>query len=77
MGRGERQLGRARRNMRQFLRRVEREWWRERIEECENACNSGRMGEMYKILIEIRDWEEGMEGATECGHNSGRIQRAF
>ena len=31
------QLGRARRNMRQFLRRVEREWWRERIEECENA----------------------------------------
>ena len=34
------QLGRARRNMRQFMRRVEREWWRERIEECENACNS-------------------------------------
>ena len=28
------QLGRARRNMRQFLRRVEREWWRERIEKC-------------------------------------------
>ena len=47
------QLGRARRNMRQFLRRVEREWWRERIEECEIACNSGRMGEMYKILKEI------------------------
>ena len=47
------QLGRARRNMRQFMRRVEREWWRERIEECEIACNSGRMGEMYKILKEI------------------------
>ena len=47
------QLGRARRNMRQFLRRVEREWWRERIEECEIARNSGRMGEMHKILKEI------------------------
>ena len=45
--------------MRQFLRRVEREWWRERIEECENACNSGRMGEMYKILKEIgrKEWK--------------------
>ena len=54
------QSGRARRNMRQFLRRVEREWWRERIEECENACNSGRMGEMYKILKEIgrKEWKE-------------------
>ena len=47
------QLRRARRNMRQFLRRVEREWWRERIEECENACNLGRMCEMYTILKEI------------------------
>ena len=46
-------LGRERQNMRQFLRRVEREWWRERIEECEIACNSGRMGEMHKILKEI------------------------
>ena len=53
------QLGRARRNIRQFLRRVEREWWRERIEECEIACNSGRMGEMYKILKEIgrKEWK--------------------
>ena len=53
------QLGRARRNMRQFLRKVEREWWRERIEECENACNLGRMGEMYKILKEIgrKEWK--------------------
>ena len=47
------QLGRARRNMRHFLRRVERELCRERIEECENASNSGRMGEMYKILKDI------------------------
>ena len=53
------QLGRARRNMRQFLRRVERERWRERIEEYEFACNSGRMGEMYKILKEDekKEWK--------------------
>ena len=53
------QLRRARRNMRQFLRRVEREWWRERIEEYETECNSGRMGEMYKILKEIgrKEWK--------------------
>ena len=65
------QLGRARRNMRQFLRRVEREWWRKRIAECEIACNSGRKGEMYKILG--KDWKEGMEGAAECGNNCGRV----
>ena len=53
------QLRRARWNMRQFLRRVEREWWRVRIEECEIACNSGRMGEMYKILKDIgrKEWK--------------------
>ena len=53
------QLGWARRNTRQFLRRVEREWLRERIEEYEIACNSGRMGEMHKILKEIgkKEWK--------------------
>ena len=35
------------------------EWWRERIKEGETACNSGRMGEMYKILKEIgrKEWK--------------------
>ena len=47
------QLRRAGRDMRQSLRRVERKWWCERIEECETACHSSRMGEMYKILKEI------------------------
>ena len=50
MGRRERATRTGRRNMKQFLRRLEREWWRERIEECEITCNSGRMGEMYKIF---------------------------
>ena len=45
--------------MRQFLRRVEREWWCERIEECEVACNSGQLGRMYKILKVIyrKEWK--------------------
>ena len=54
------QLRRARRNMRQFLRRVEREWWRERIEECKNACNLGRMGEMYK------EGQQALPGQSHC-----------
>ena len=64
------QLGRARRDMKQFLRRVEREWWRERIFEI--ACNCGRLGEMFKILKEIGK-KEGMEGAAEFGNNCGRV----
>ena len=45
--------------MRQFLRRLEREWWGERIEECEVACNSGKLGSMYKILKAIgrKEWK--------------------
>ena len=53
------QLGRARRTMRQFLRRVEREWWCERIKGCEIACNSGQIGKMYKIFKAIgrKEWK--------------------
>ena len=40
----------ARRRMRNFLREVERDWWREKVVECENACRDGRIGEMYDIL---------------------------
>lgn len=45
--------------MRVFLRRLEREWWEERIRECEEACNRGRVGEMYAILKEVgkRSWK--------------------
>ena len=44
--------------MRQFLRKEAREWWCERIEECEIACNYGRIGRMYKILKAIgrKEW---------------------
>ena len=52
-------LREVRRRMRVFLRRLEREWWEERIRECEEACNRGRVGEMYAILKEVgkRSWK--------------------
>ena len=45
--------------MRQFPKRVESDWWHERIEECEIAFNSDRIGGMYKILKEIgrKEWK--------------------
>ena len=50
----------ARRNLRVRLRGLEREWWDERITECEEACRSGRMGDMYKILKKIgtKGWKK-------------------
>ena len=42
-----------RREMKRMLRRLESEWWNERIRECEDACNEGRVGDMYKCLRKI------------------------
>ena len=39
--------------MKRGMRRLEREWWDERIRECEEACTEGRVGEMYKCLRKI------------------------
>ena len=36
--------------MKTTLRQWEREWWENIIEECEEACHRGRVGEMYRIL---------------------------
>ena len=36
--------------MKRFLKGLEREWWRGVIEECEEACARGRIGDMYKCL---------------------------
>ena len=43
-------LKKAWRRMRVFLRRLEREWWEERIKECEAAFSRGRVDDMYAIL---------------------------
>ena len=43
----------ARRRLKRELRRLESEWWQERINECEEACAEGRVGDMYKCLRKI------------------------
>ena len=43
----------ARKEVKRFMRRIEREWWSERINECKDACDRGRIGDMYKCLRRI------------------------
>ena len=43
----------ARKEVKRFMRRIEREWWTERINECKEACDRGRIGDMYKCLRKI------------------------
>ena len=43
----------ARKEVRRYLRRIERNWWEERIEECREACERGKIGDMYKCLRKI------------------------
>ena len=49
----------VRREHRSFLRRIEREWLEGVIEECEEACRLGRLGDMYMALNRFckRDWK--------------------
>ena len=59
-GRGERweeelrvareEVARERRELKRNLREWERSWWEEKIEECREACETGRVGDMYKVL---------------------------
>jgi exonuclease III len=46
-------LKEARKVMKRSIRRWEREWWEEKVGECEEAQNNGNLGEMYKILREM------------------------
>ena len=43
----------ARKAVKRFLRRIETSWWEERIRECREACDRGRIGDMYKSLRKI------------------------
>ena len=52
----------SRRRMKRRLKELEREWWQEKIDRCEEACGEGRIGEMYKILNEL-----GMRGKQRAG----------
>ena len=37
----------SRRRMKRRLKELEREWWQEKIDRCEEARGDGRIGEMY------------------------------
>ena len=41
---------RERRELKRRLRGWEREWWDVLIEECREACEMGRVGDMYKVM---------------------------
>ena len=47
------QVRNARKEVKRFMRRIEKTWWEERIAECRNACDRGRIGDMYKCLRKI------------------------
>ena len=62
------ELREARRAMKTSLRRWEREWWEGIISECTDACNEGRVGEMYRILRKL-----GTRGKSDVGVGSTQI----
>ena len=43
----------ARKELRIFMRRIERRWWEGMIEECKEACDRGRIGDMYKCMRKL------------------------
>ena len=52
----------ARKAVKKFCRKLEKDWWDERIRECKEACDEGRVGDMYKSLKKI-----GTRGKREYG----------
>ena len=57
-----REVRECRRRMKRRLRGLERAWWQEKIDRCEQVCEEGRVGEMYKIMKEL-----GMRGKQRAG----------
>ena len=50
---------RARSMLKTRLRLWEREWWEEKIRDCEEASRRGKIGEMYRVLRNLgtRGWK--------------------
>ena len=63
----------ARREMKNRLRRLDRQRWEEKIERCEEASRSGNFGEMHKILRELG----AMNNRATEGHNILRRSLTF
>ena len=51
------EINEARKELKIFLKGLERKWWRGVIEECEEASARGRIGNMYKCLRRLRTRE--------------------
>jgi len=47
------ELKMARKEVKKFGRKLEKEWWEEKIKECREACETGKVGDMYKCLKRI------------------------
>ena len=65
-------LRECRRGMKRRLKELEREWWQEKIDRCEEACAEGRVSDMYKVLKEL-----GMRGKQMAGRGGGLTSAEF
>ncbi|KAI8519281.1 hypothetical protein Bbelb_025380 [Branchiostoma belcheri] len=43
---------------------IEKRWWEERIRECKEACETGKIGQMYKLLKQVGT--KGMKAPNSC-----------
>ena len=59
-----RELREARKGVKHFMRRLEREWWNEKLGECQEACERDKIGEMYNCLRKLGT--RGIKGANSC-----------
>ena len=50
LNRAKEEVAMERRELKRRLREWERGWWEVKIEECREACETGRVGDMYKVL---------------------------
>ena len=50
LNRAREEVTRERRELKRKLREWESEWWEVLIEECREACEMGRVGDMYKVM---------------------------
>ena len=65
----------ARKEVKRFISRIEREWWCERIRECREACDRGRIGDMYKCLRRIGT--KGKRAPEGCMISVDEFKRQF
>ena len=60
----QRHLSKARRQMKRTLKHLERDWWDERLKECEEASRIGDFGAMYSTLRTLGTRSSKPQGGT-------------